>query len=131
MPVKYKNPSAGKRCDGVCDYCGNYSEFIFHSFGTFCEKCCSNMKKFKVRVPNFFKTDYCLLCHARPSYLWRVNYGFCRRCMHRIGVKTRIHRDEERKTTKRKLRKINKKIKYRELTPKEAEKKEKEMKKNA
>jgi hypothetical protein len=128
MPVKYRNPSAGKKCDGVCDKCHKYSEFLFHNIGTFCEKCVSQIKKFRVRKTNFFKMDYCTICHKRPNYLYKINYGFCKKCLGKIGKRERSRRKEESFKNKRVTRRLHKKLNISTLDPKEAKKKEKELK---
>jgi len=139
MSAKFKNRSAGKNCDGVCDKCNNYSEFLFWNIATFCEKCVNRMsglqsmrvsKKLILPVDNSLRLDYCTMCNARPTKLLRVNFGICRSCLKKFGDKHKRTAKDEIEKTKDIMNNYRRKVGLKTLTDEEARKRLQDMKKN-
>ena len=139
MSVKYRNKSAGQKCDGVCDKCNNYSGLIIHNVSTFCQRCVDRLsglehnmnikRKLLLPVDNLMKLDYCTMCNARPIKLIRVNYGICRDCLKKFGRKYQRSSNEQLDKTKGILNRYRRKIGLKTLTEEEANKRLSDMKK--
>jgi len=121
MPTReFKNLSRGKHCDGVCDLCNNYSQFLFHGLGIFCKRCANNlsdnvMKKHKLvmRKDNIFLFEYCSVCHRREKVMYTINFGFCKDCMHKTGRKDTAMRKEEQTKDQQIARNLQRRFKPR------------------
>lgn len=132
----YKNPCAGQKAGGTCDRCRNDVDFLFHNLGVFCRKCTMKMsetlkqhKKFVAPAHNFLKLQYCENCHRRDATMYKVNFSFCRKCVKDVAHKFKVNRDEIQTETMDRIKRYERKTSSKYLSPAEAMKKERELRK--